>query len=57
MCLRHRTLFEPIYPWAGEDRRTTAPDLAISKDDADNRVRFADPNDIQRSVEYAMWSW
>ena len=27
----HKTLFEAVYPWAGQDRRTTAPDLAISK--------------------------
>jgi cell filamentation protein, protein adenylyltransferase len=50
----HRILFEPVYPWAGQDRTMTAPDLAIIKGDADNRVRFADPEDIQRAVEYGL---
>lgn len=50
----HRTLFEPVYPWAGKDRTTTAPDLAISKGAGDNRVRFADPQDVQRAVEYGL---
>ena len=27
----HKSLFEAVYPWAGQDRRTTAPNLAISK--------------------------
>lgn len=46
----HRILFDAVYPWAGQDRRTTAPDLAISK----GPVLFAHPDHIQRAVEYAL---
>jgi cell filamentation protein len=46
----HRILFEAVYPWAGQDRLTTARDLAISK----GNVLFARPEDIQRAVEYAL---
>lgn len=46
----HRTLFDAVYPWAGQDRRTTAPDLAISK----GPVLFAHPDNIQRATEYAL---
>jgi cell filamentation protein len=46
----HRTLFEAVYPWAGQDRLATAPDLAISK----GPVLFAWPQDIQRAVEFAL---
>lgn len=27
----HRILFKAIYPWAGQDRTNTAPDIAVSK--------------------------
>ena len=46
----HATLFEAVYPWAGQDRRITASDLAISK----GPVLFAHPEHIQRAVEYAL---
>jgi cell filamentation protein len=46
----HRILFDAVYPWAGQDRRTTAPDLAISK----GAVLFAHPEHIQRATEYAL---
>jgi cell filamentation protein len=46
----HRILFDAIYPWAGQDRRTTAPNLAISK----GAVLFAHPDHIQRAVDYAL---
>ncbi len=46
----HRILFDAIYPWAGQDRRTTAPDLAISK----GAVLFAHPEHIQRATEYGL---
>jgi cell filamentation protein len=42
----HKILFEAVYPWAGQDRLTTAPDLAVSK----GSVLFAYPQDIRRSV-------
>jgi len=46
----HRILFDAVYPWAGQDRQTTAPDLAISK----GPVLFAHPEHIQRAVGYAL---
>ena len=27
----HKILFEAVYPWAGQDRLTTAPHLVVSK--------------------------
>jgi len=46
----HRILFEAVYPWAGQDRLKTAPDLAVSK----GPVLFARPQDIQRAVDFAL---
>jgi len=46
----HRTLFEAVYPWAGQDRRTTAPELAVSK----GPLLFAHPDHIRRAVDYAL---
>ena len=46
----HRILFEAVYPWAGQDRQTTAPDLAISR----GPILFAHPDDIQRAANYAL---
>jgi cell filamentation protein len=46
----HRILFDAVYPWAGQDRRTTAPDLAISK----GPVLFAHPEHIRQAVDYAL---
>jgi cell filamentation protein len=46
----HRILFEAVYPWAGQDRLQTAPDLAVSK----GPVLFAYPNDMQRAVDFAL---
>jgi cell filamentation protein len=46
----HKILFEAVYPWAGQDRSTTAPDLAVSK----GPVLFAYPRDIRRAVEFAL---
>jgi cell filamentation protein len=46
----HRILFDAVYPWAGQDRLTTAPDLAISK----GPVLFARPEDIRRAAEFAL---
>jgi fido (protein-threonine AMPylation protein) len=47
---KHRVLFDAIYPWAGQDRTQTAPDIAVSKD----VVLFAHPNDIRPAVDYAL---
>lgn len=46
----HRILFEAVYPWAGQDRSTTAPNLAISKGPA----LFAHPDYIQHAADYAL---
>jgi cell filamentation protein len=46
----HRILFEAVYPWAGQDRLQTAPDLAISK----GPVLFAYPKDMKRAVDFAL---
>jgi cell filamentation protein len=46
----HKILFEAVYPWAGQDRLVTAPDLAVSK----GSVLFARPEDIQRAVDWAL---
>ena len=46
----HKILFGDVYPWAGQDRKETTPDQAVSK----GSVMFAHPDDIKRSVEYAL---
>jgi cell filamentation protein len=46
----HKTLFDAVYPWAGEDRMTTLPDSAVVK----GEVQFAHPRDIRAAVDYAL---
>jgi cell filamentation protein len=46
----HRVLFDAVYPWAGQDRTQTAPDIAVSK----GSVLFAHPNEIRPAVDYAL---
>ncbi len=46
----HKTLFDAVYPWAGQDRLTTAPHIAVSK----GPVLFAHPKFIQSAAEYAL---
>jgi cell filamentation protein len=46
----HRTLFEAVYPWAGEDRAQNAPELAVSR----GGVLFAHPQDIRRAADTAL---
>lgn len=48
----HRILFGDIYPWAGQDRIQTAPEIAVSK----GPVLFAHPKDARAAVEYALTS-
>ena len=48
----HKTLFGDIYPWAGEDRLATAPDLNITKGGYERM--FAHPRDVRRAGEYAL---
>ena len=46
----HRTLFEGVFPWAGEDRLANAPDIFVSK----GTVLFAHPKDIRKAMNYAL---
>jgi len=48
----HQSLFYSVYPWAGQDRSTTAPDIAIVK--AGYKTLFAHPADVQRAAEHAL---
>jgi cell filamentation protein len=48
----HRHLFGAFYPWAGQDRQTTAPNINISKGGYDDL--FIQPQFIQRVAEYAL---
>lgn len=43
----HQILFSEFYPWAGQDRLSTAPDSAVSK----ANTMFCHPNDIRRAVD------
>lgn len=43
----HYILFSGFYPWAGQDRLATAPDIAISK----GGTLFSHPADARRAVE------
>ena len=43
----HGALFSDLYPWAGQDRSTTAPGIVVSKE----RVLFCHPKDCRRAVE------
>ncbi len=46
----HKILFGDVYPWAGEDRARTAPDLAVNK----GGVMFSHPADSGAAVDYAL---
>ena len=46
----HERLFGDLYPWAGQDREETAPDLAVSR----GEVLFAHPKDARLAVEHAL---
>lgn len=46
----HRILFSDYYPWAGQDRQSTAPHKAINK----GNVSFCHPQDIRRAVDYGL---
>lgn len=43
----HKLLFGDLYPWAGKDRLSTSPDLAISKAE----TYFCPPFEAKRAVE------
>jgi cell filamentation protein len=46
----HRILFDAVYPWAGQDRAVTSPDIAVSK----GSVLFAHPRDARIAVAHAL---
>jgi cell filamentation protein len=46
----HKILFEAVYPWAGQDRAQTSPDIAVSR----GGVLFAHPKHAQSAVEHAL---
>ncbi|MBF0554733.1 MAG: Fic family protein [Nitrospirae bacterium] len=46
----HKTLFKDVYPWAGQDRLQTSPDIAVSK----GNVLFAHPKDAHNAIEIAL---
>lgn len=46
----HKTLFDAVYPWAGQDRLATLPGHAVVK----GNVQFAHPKDIRAAVDYAL---
>lgn len=52
----HEMLFQSIYPWAGQDRTTIAPDLRITKGREGERgyTEFADAPDIRLAGDYAL---
>lgn len=50
----HKILFSAIYPWAGEDRSDTAPDIAILRGGYDDL--FCHPMDCRRAGEHALES-
>jgi cell filamentation protein len=48
----HKILFQEVYPWAGQDRLTTAPNIGISKGGRDDL--FAHPEDVRAAADYAL---
>lgn len=47
----HRILFSSVYPWAGQDRTATAPNVAITKGGI---AYFADSLEIRRAAEHSL---
>ena len=48
----HRRLFSSVYPWAGQDRATLAPHIAIAKGGVADL--FSHPADVSRANDYAL---
>ncbi len=46
----HELLFSAFYPWAGQDRAMTAPDIAVSK----GNIMFGHPFEAKRAVDYGL---
>jgi len=45
----HQRLFHSVYPWAGQDRSATAPNIAIVK--AGYKTLFAHPADVKKEQQ------
>jgi cell filamentation protein len=50
----HKNLFGAVYPWAGQNRLTTAPRLVVSKGNDRSKISFAYPQDIRRAIDYGL---
>jgi cell filamentation protein len=48
----HRIVFSIVYPWAGQDRQSLAPQIAIGK--AGRYDLFAHPKDIRKAAEFGL---
>jgi cell filamentation protein len=48
----HRILFQDVYPWAGQDRQATAPEIAVMRGDRSDL--FVHPRFTQNAVHYAL---
>lgn len=48
----HRTFFSSVYPWAGQDRSVTAPNIAIAK--SGYSTLFAHPMAVQLAGQHAL---
>jgi cell filamentation protein len=48
----HRTLFASVYPWAGQDRSVTAPNIAIAK--GGYSTLFAHPKAVELAGQHAL---
>jgi cell filamentation protein len=46
----HKTLFEGVFLWAGEDRHTNASHIHVKK----GATFFAHPDDIRKAIDYAL---
>ena len=48
----HKILFQDMYPWAGQDRQDTAPEIAVMR--GDRTDLFVHPRFTQNAVLYAL---
>src|SRR5580658_4371514 len=46
----HKILFSAYYPWAGQDRATTAPNIAVNK----GSVLFSPPHHARLAIEHGL---
>lgn len=48
----HKILFQDVYPWAGQDRQATAPEVAVVRGGREDL--FVHPRFAQNAVNYAL---